>query len=72
MGQTTKTISFDDELQEKLNSAIKELKKARIEGSITQSKIIRIAVKQYLDKLDRIKKLDEGYLKIPNLKVEEL
>jgi predicted transcriptional regulator len=61
MVQTTKTISFNDELQEQLASAVSEINKERISGAITQSKIIRIALKEYLEKLAKIKKINEEY-----------
>jgi metal-responsive CopG/Arc/MetJ family transcriptional regulator len=61
MVQTTKTISFNDELQEQLASAVNEINKERISGAITQSKIIRIALKEYLEKLAKIKKINEEY-----------
>jgi predicted transcriptional regulator len=61
MVQTTKTISFNDELQEQLASAVTEINKERISGAITQSKIIRIALKEYLEKLAKIKKINEEY-----------
>ena len=61
MAQTTKTISFNDELQKRLNSAVDELNKQQITGAITQSKIIRIAVAEYLEKLSKIKKINEEY-----------
>lgn len=61
MAQTTKTISFNDELQERLENAVAELNKQQITGAITQSKIIRIAVAEYLEKLNKIKKINEEY-----------
>lgn len=61
MVQTTKTISFNNELQEQLERAVGELNKQQITGAITQSKIIRIAVAEYLEKLSKIKKINEEY-----------
>ena len=61
MAQTTKTISFNDELQTRLENAVDELNRQQITGAITQSKIIRIAVAEYLEKLARIKKINEEY-----------
>jgi len=61
MAQTTKTISFNDELQEQLKKAVSELNKQQITGAITQSKIIRIAVSEYLEKLSKIKKIHKEY-----------
>jgi len=61
MAQTTKTISFNDELQGRLESAVAELNKQQITGAITQSKIIRIAVAEYLEKLAKIKKINDRY-----------
>jgi metal-responsive CopG/Arc/MetJ family transcriptional regulator len=61
MTQTTKTISFNDELQEQLENAVSELNENRITGAITQSKIIRIALAEYLEKLRKIRKINEEY-----------
>jgi DNA-directed RNA polymerase sigma subunit (sigma70/sigma32) len=61
MTQTTKTISFNDDLQDQLKNAVAELNKQQITGAITQSKIIRIAVAEYLEKLNKIKKINEEY-----------
>ena len=61
MAQTTKTISFNDELQEQLEKAVTELNKQQITGAITQSKIIRIAVAEYLEKISKIKKINEEF-----------
>jgi metal-responsive CopG/Arc/MetJ family transcriptional regulator len=64
MAQTTKTISFNDKLQAQLENAINELNKQQITGAITQSKIIRIAVSEYLEKLAKIKKINEEYANV--------
>jgi len=61
MGQTTKTISFTQELDEQLDSAVDNLNKSRITGAISKSKIIRIAVAEYLEKLSKIKKVNDEY-----------
>jgi metal-responsive CopG/Arc/MetJ family transcriptional regulator len=61
MAQTTKTISFNDELQEQLENVVNELNKQRITGAITQSKIIRIALAEYIEKINKIKKINKEY-----------
>jgi len=61
MTQTTKTISFNEELDKQLANAVKELNEQQITGAITQSKIIRIAVAEYLEKLNKIKKIRQDY-----------
>lgn len=57
----TKTISFNVELQERLDKAVEELNKRQITGAVTQSKIIRIALAQYLEKLSKIQMINEEY-----------
>jgi metal-responsive CopG/Arc/MetJ family transcriptional regulator len=61
MSQTTKTISFTEQLQTQLENAVSELNKTQITGAITQSKLIRLAVAEYLEKLNKIKKINEEY-----------
>jgi metal-responsive CopG/Arc/MetJ family transcriptional regulator len=61
MTQITKTYSFDLELDKRLNNAVEDLNKNRITGAISKSKIIRIAVAEYLEKLSKIKKINEEY-----------
>jgi metal-responsive CopG/Arc/MetJ family transcriptional regulator len=61
MTQITKTYSFDLELDKRLNNAVEDLNKNRITGAISKSKIIRIAVAEYLEKLNKIKKVNEEY-----------
>jgi len=61
MTQTTKTISFTQELDKKLDDAVESLNKSRITGAISKSKIIRIAVTEYLEKIAKIKKITEEY-----------
>jgi metal-responsive CopG/Arc/MetJ family transcriptional regulator len=61
MTQITKTYSFDIELDKRLNNAVEDLNKSRITGAISKSKIIRIAVAEYLEKLSKIKKINEEY-----------
>ena len=60
MTQTTKTISFTQELDKKLDDAVENLNKSQIVGAITKSKIIRIAVQEYLEKLDKIKEIENA------------
>jgi metal-responsive CopG/Arc/MetJ family transcriptional regulator len=61
MVQTTKTISFTEQLQKQLDEAVEDLNKQQITGAISQSKIIRIAVAEYLEKLRKIRKINEEY-----------
>jgi metal-responsive CopG/Arc/MetJ family transcriptional regulator len=61
MNTIPKTISFNVELQTQLENAVSELNKTQITGAITQSKLIRIAVAEYLEKLNKIKKINEEY-----------
>lgn len=59
--QTTKTISFTKELDEELNNFIKTFNENKIDGSLTQSKIIRVALSEFLEKQKRVQKLLEEY-----------
>lgn len=57
MSQTTKTISFTDELDQELNELVNFLNQTKIDGKISKSKIIRIAVLEFLDKQKKIRKI---------------
>ena len=61
MVQTTKTISFTQELYDQLDNAVNNLNRSRITGAISKSKIIRIAVAEYLEKLNKIEKINKEY-----------
>ena len=61
MVQTTKTISFTEELDRQLGEAVDDLNKTQITGAISKSKIIRVAVSEYLEKLNKIKKIRKDY-----------
>jgi metal-responsive CopG/Arc/MetJ family transcriptional regulator len=71
MVQTTKTISFTEQLQKQLDEAVEDLNKQQITGAISQSKIIRIAVAEYLEKINKIKKIHEEYADV-NKTAEDL
>jgi metal-responsive CopG/Arc/MetJ family transcriptional regulator len=57
MTQTTKTISFTQELDTQLDTLVDFLNKNKIDGAISKSKIIRIAVSEYLEKQKKIQKI---------------
>lgn len=57
MVQTTKTISFTQELDEELDKLVIFLNNNRIDGAISKSKIIRIAVLEFLEKQKRIQEV---------------
>lgn len=57
MVQTTKTISFTRELDSELKNLVEFLNASKIDGAITQSKIIRIALMEFLEKQKRIQKI---------------
>jgi predicted transcriptional regulator len=57
MVQTTKTISFTRELDSELKNLVEFLNASKIDGEITQSKIIRIALMEFIEKQKRIQKI---------------
>lgn len=57
MVQTTKTISFTKELDSELNNLVEFLNASKIDGAITQSKIIRLAVKEFIEKQKKIQRI---------------
>lgn len=61
MTQQTKSISFTKELDEELNNLVNFLNKSKIDGSITKSKIIRMAVLEFLEKQKKIQKILQEY-----------
>lgn len=67
MVQTTKTISFTQELDEELSNTVEKLKKTQIKGVITKSKIIRLAVEDYLEKLRDIIKIKNKPINIDKI-----
>ena len=71
MAQQTKTISFTSELDLELDNLVNFLNKNRIDGSISKSKIIRIAVLEFLEKQKKIKQVLEDHSKV-NQSAEEL
>ena len=71
MGQTTKTISFTDELDKELDELVGFLNNSRIDGAISKSKIIRIAVMEYLDKQKKIQRILKEHSEI-NKTAEDL
>lgn len=71
MTQTTKTISFTQELDKELDELVNFLNTSRIDGSISKSKIIRIAVIEYLEKQKKIQRILKEHSEI-NKTGEEL
>lgn len=71
MTQTTKTISFTQELDRELDELVNFLNNSRIDGAISKSKIIRIAVLEYLDKQKKIQRILKEHSEI-NKTGEEL
>lgn len=71
MVQTTKTISFTQELDKQLDVLVKFLNDNKIDGAISKSKIIRIAVFEYLEKQKKIQKILKEHSEI-NKTGEEL
>ena len=60
MTQQTKTISFESKLDAELDKVISLINEKRITGEISKSKVIRIAVAEWLDRQKRaIKILNE-------------
>ena len=59
MVQTLKSVSWDSELQKKLENTISEMNKVKIDGKLTQSKIIRISVNQFCDRIADVKRFRE-------------
>lgn len=57
MVQTTKTISFTRELDSELKNLVEFLNASKIDGAITQSKIIRIALMEFLEKQKKIQRI---------------
>jgi len=71
MTQTTKTISFTQELDKELDELVNFLNTNRIDGSISKSKIIRIAVSEYIEKQKKIQRILKEHSEI-NKTGEEL
>ena len=71
MTQTTKTISFTDELDKDLDEAVENLSKQQIKGHISKSKIIRIAVAEYLEKLSALNDINNKFKKINIQKLQK-
>ena len=71
MTQTTKTISFTEELDKQLDALVKFLNENRIDGAISKSKIIRIAVLEYLEKQKKIQRILKEHSEI-NKSAEEI
>ena len=57
MKQQTKTISFSEELDVKLDDLLIKVNKNRILGDLSKSKIIRIAVAEWIDRQERALKI---------------
>ena len=71
MTQTTKTISFTQELDKQLDALVKFLNDNKIDGAISKSKIIRIAVLEYLEKQKKIQRILKEHSEI-NKTAEDL
>jgi metal-responsive CopG/Arc/MetJ family transcriptional regulator len=57
MVQTTKTISFTKELDVELDNLVGFLNASKIDGAVTKSKIIRLAVREFLEKQQKIQRI---------------
>jgi metal-responsive CopG/Arc/MetJ family transcriptional regulator len=57
MVQTTKTISFTKELDVELDNLVGFLNASKIDGAVTKSKIIRLAVREFLEKQQKIQQI---------------
>ena len=67
MAQVVKTISFTLELDAELDKLVKFLNENRIDGAISKSKLIRVAVADFIAKQNQIKKILEEHRDISKL-----